>query len=303
MATRVAVILNVHAGSVQGRLLAEQVADVLAAAGCDPTVTTGDGPNLTRLAQQALHDSHTRIVASGGDGTVNAVASVLVGSDAALGVLPLGTLNHFAKDLQLPLDMAAAAQVIAAGHHVTVDVGEVNGRIFVNNSSIGIYPSLVTERERLRRLGQPKWIAFGVAFSRIWTRYRHLHTTIQTAGQPLVATTPFVFVGNNEYELEGLRMGGRRSLTQGQLHVCLAPHMTRGDLLRMVGSAMVNRLGAVEAFESFLAPECDIRGSGRSLLVSTDGEVTRMLSPLRYRIRPGALRVIVPAEREPGEPA
>ena len=241
-----------------------------------------------------MPDGHTVVVAGGGDGTINAVAAALIDTDAALGVLPLGTLNHFAKDLRIPLDAAGAAAVIAGGASERIDVGEVNGRIFVNNSSIGIYPSVVAERERLQEQGQPKWIALGVAFSRIWWRYRHLHASIAVGASTFRATTPFVFVGNNEYQLQGLHLGARESLTAGRMQVCLAPRTSRIDLIRIVGAAIAGHLDGNDTLEAFVTTECSIQASHRSLLVSTDGEVTRMRSPLRYRIRPRALRVLVP---------
>ena len=89
-------------------------------------------------------------MAAGGDGTINSVASAVVGSEKSLGVLPFGTMNHFAKDLHIPLDLEGAVNTIVAGHKTKVDVGEVNGRIFLNNSSLGLYPSIVRERQKQR---------------------------------------------------------------------------------------------------------------------------------------------------------
>ena len=106
------------------------------------------------------------VVAAGGDGTVNAVASALAGSDMPLGIFPLGTFNHFARDIGIPLGPEAAAKVIATGHPKRVDVGEVNDRIFVNNSSLGVYPDIVRERESLRQQGHRKWTAFTIASAR-----------------------------------------------------------------------------------------------------------------------------------------
>ena len=99
-------------------------------------------------------------MAGGGDGTVNTVASAVIDTDKTFGVLPLGTLNHFAKDLHIPLDLEAAARTIIAGHTTQVDVGEVNDEIFLNNSSLGLYPRLVQKRKKKQRLGSRKWAAF-----------------------------------------------------------------------------------------------------------------------------------------------
>src|SRR5439155_15163527 len=99
------------------------------------------------------------LVAGGGDGTVNALAGAVVGRDVRFGVLPLGTLNHFAKDLGIPLDLAAAVDVVLDGRVQSVDVGEVNGRVFINNTSIGVYPRIVELRNRHRGSGMAKWAA------------------------------------------------------------------------------------------------------------------------------------------------
>jgi diacylglycerol kinase family enzyme len=225
------------------------------------------------------------LVAGGGDGTVSSVAAALVGRNAALGVLPLGTLNHFAKDVGLPLDIDAAARVIAAGRTTCVDVGEVNGRPFINNSSIGLYARLVAERKERERVGLSKWIAHGVAAVRVWNRYyRRLRVTLRGNGVDRRARTPFVFVGNNEYQLSGFELGGRQRLTGGSLHVCMAPGMTRAGVVRMI-----------HGLESFTATEFTLDAGRRLLEVSLDGEVLIMANPLEYRIRPGVLRVVVPA--------
>jgi diacylglycerol kinase family enzyme len=157
-----------------------------------------------------------------------------------------------------------------------------------------MYPSLVAERERRRRGGQRKWVAFALAASRLWMKYSWLRVELEADGRPHVAVTPLVFIGNNEYELNGLQVGGRRSLTAGRLHVCIAPRMTRLDLVRTIGAALVGRAQRGGSVQCTLLTSCSIRAGRRTLLVSTDGEVARLSSPLRYRIHPGALRVLVP---------
>src|SRR3954451_10797613 len=114
--------------------------------------------DIATLARQAARTSEAVIVAAGGDGTIGAVAAALVGSDKILGVLPVGTLNHFAKDLKIPLDLENAVLTIAKGETAAVDVVEVNVRIFINNSSLGLYPHIVSRREaQQQRLSRGKW--------------------------------------------------------------------------------------------------------------------------------------------------
>jgi diacylglycerol kinase family enzyme len=227
---------------------------------------------------------------------VSAAASALVGTNAALGVLPLGTLNHFAKDLGIPMDVSAAARAIATGRVVTLDVGEVNGYSFINNSSVGLYPRLVWERSLEQRRGRHKWPAFAVAVLRIWRRYRRVAVTVGHDGGRRTVHTPFVFVGNNEYLLEGVQIGGRQRLDEGVLHVCMAPGLQRFDVIRVLFAALAGKLQGLDRFESLRTSDFSIAAQRRRLGVSLDGELLVLQTPLRYRIRPRALRVLVPAE-------
>ena len=236
---RITVLLNNRAGSGDA-VPAERVAAVFRTAGCEADIRILDGPAVAAAAADALKGDARVIVAAGGDGTVSAAASVLAATDAVLGVLPLGTLNHFAKDIGVPLDLGKAAESIARGRTVTVDVGDLNGRSFINNSSIGMYASLVSERAAMQRIGRGKWLAHGIAAVRVWRRYRRLHVEVRTALQPSTfeRATPFVFVGNNEYQLSGLELGARKTLAGGRLHVCMAPGMSRRGVARMIIAAV-----------------------------------------------------------------
>ena len=196
-----------------------ELADLFRAAGRDAEIIAlRDGQNPADAARAASARASI-VVAAGGDGTVSSVAAGIFESPAALGVLPLGTLNHFAKDLHIPLDLRKAVAVVAAGHIGHVDVGQVNDRIFVNNSSIGIYPSIVEAREELRRQGHSKWPAMAIATLRVLRRYRGVTVSIDVDGQRRTWRTPFVFVGNNEYAIDGIRLGARARLDEGQLFV------------------------------------------------------------------------------------
>jgi diacylglycerol kinase family enzyme len=136
------VILNAHAGTVASSAnLQSRIADLFGAAGLNIEIISVAGKDMSAAAKRAVVENHETIVAAGGDGTVNTVAAEVAGTEKTLGVLPLGTLNHFAKDLHLSLDLEGAVRTIAEGNIASVDVGEVNGRVFVNNSSLGIYPS------------------------------------------------------------------------------------------------------------------------------------------------------------------
>lgn len=237
------------------------------------------------------------MAAGGGDGTVNAVAGVVAGTDTALGVLPMGTLNHFAKDAGIPLNLEDAVRNFFTGEVAKVDVGEVNGRVFVNNSGIGVYPHLVRQREEQQRHGHPKWLAFALAVGSVLRRYSRLRVKLHmTEAEALARLTPFVFVGNNKYEVAGLEIGRRMSLTSGRLWVCTAPRAGRRNLIAMAWRTLTGRVSDHE-LNAIEVDEIWVNAPSPWVNVSTDGEVSLMAAPLHYRTRPRALSVVLPAQR------
>ena len=292
----IAVILNAAAGSARAdRHTGVEIADLFRAAGCDADVielTAGQSP--TDAAREASKRAAI-VVAAGGDGTVSGIAAAVAGSATALGILPLGTLNHFAKDLGIPLTLPDAIAVVAAGHLARVDAAEVNERIFINNASIGIYPGIVEEREELQRQGHRKWPAMAVATLRLLRRYRGVTVRADVHGVQRIWRTPFVMAGNNEYAVEGLDLGGRPALDRGLLFVYVAPRARTRDLPLLLAKALfgrVSRSGGLEVVPATTLTIDTPRGS--QIRVSVDGEVVTMRSPLAFRSRPGALRVVVP---------
>src|SRR5258706_607630 len=214
----VEVIINARSGASNKDAMRERLAELFQQNGIEARISLArNGQSLAELARRAAHSDAGTVVAGGGDGTINAVASTLIDTGKTLGVLPLGTLNHFAKDLKIPLDLEGAAGTIIANHAVQVDVGEVNGQIFLNNSSLGLYPSLVHKREQRQRLGHGKWPAFIWAAFSVMRRYPFLDVRLNADGKEFSSRTPFVFVGNNKYEMESFNIGTRDQLDDAQL--------------------------------------------------------------------------------------
>jgi diacylglycerol kinase family enzyme len=292
----VVVIINAGAGQGHDHEAADRLRGLLRTAGLDAELVLADGGEaMIGAARRALEDGARLVVAGGGDGTINAVASVMVDSKVPFGVLPMGTLNHFAKDLGIPLELDAAVRNLAEGHPCAVDVGEVNGRIFLNNSGLGLYPDIVHDREKQqRRLGRGKWLAALWAALSALRRYPFLSMRLKVEGERLARRTPFVFIGNNVYKMQGLAIGERERLDGRTLSLYVAQHPTRLGLLRFAIQALLGRLGEERDFDVVLAPAMEIETRRRRMRVSTDGEVTVMEAPLCYRVRPGALKVVVP---------
>jgi|1185.fasta_scaffold25164_2 diacylglycerol kinase family enzyme len=285
----VPVIVNPRSGSSRS---VEEIQRLFREAGgeADVRVTQGS-PN--DLAHEIARDKPPLIVAAGGDGTVSAVASALVGTPIPLAVLPVGTLNHFARDIGVPEDAAAAVRIALGGKTRAVDVGEVNGRLFVNNSSIGLYPTMVRLREKQqRRLGRSKWQAMLWAMHAVLRSHPFLDLTLTLDGVEHHRRTPFVFVGNNVYDMHGFTIGLRERVDGGMLSVYIAH---RGGRLGLVLLALRALFGIIDKdFEGTAVSRLRIESRHTRLLVATDGEVDAMDLPLMFRIRPRALQVRVP---------
>ena len=296
-------ILNGAAGSNRAIETKDRLAELFARHHSETRILVAQsGSELGALARRAVEEHSTIVVAAGGDGTMNAVASALVDTTTAMGVLPLGTLNHFSKDLKIPSDLSAAVANVFTGRVARIDLGDVNGHIFLNNSSLGIYPWIVREREKEQSKGRGKWAAFARALIAVLKRYSLLYVRLLVDDQDEAeAETPFVFVGNNRYESTGLNIGQRHALDLGQLWVCRAPPASRGKLLMLAVQHAIGSPRATE-LEMFDAQQVSIRTRSRRLPVATDAEVIFLETPLHYRIRPGALSVIVPAA-ETGTPS
>ena len=293
MSRRITVIVNAGSGQGNDQALVERVSGAFRAAGAPADVRLAHGGAIEAAVQAAIAQGADVIVAGGGDGTVSSVSAALVDGDIALGVLPLGTLNHFAKDFGLPLDLEAAVAHVVRGRPVRIDVGEVNGRFFVNNSSLGLYPDIVRDRERQqKRLGRGKWPALVWATLAALRRYAFLSVRLSVDGAEQRWRTPFVFIGNNEYRMEGFAIGERTGLADGVLSLYVAQRPGRWRLLLLALRALTGDLRQARDFAAMRAAEIVVESRHRRLRVATDGEVTVMTPPLAYRIRRASLSVL-----------
>jgi len=288
------VIVNARAGLVSKAEMRGRILELFRDLGTEARVSIArNGSHLVELANTAAERSDV-VVGAGGDGTINTVASAVRAKQKILGVLPLGTLNHFARDLNIPWDLKAAVHTIVSGSVTNVDVGEVNGHMFLNNSSLGLYPSIVTERRKKQRLGHGKWPAFVWAALSVLRRHPFLDVRLTAEGKQTRARTPFVFIGNNEYATEGFKIGGRTSLTEGVLSVLVTFRIGRWGLIRLALRALLGRLSDDKDLVSLTTDQVWIETRRKRLHIARDGEVSRMKSPLHYRVLPNALRVMVP---------
>jgi diacylglycerol kinase family enzyme len=294
---KVRVIINRGGGSF-GEDKAEKLRPLFEKAGIDAKIVAVEPGDLGRHCAEAAQASDVdALVAAGGDGTISTAAGAVAGTEMKLGVLPLGTLNHFAKDAGIPLDLEEAVAAIAGGRTRQVDVAEVNGRVFINNSAVGLYPELVRSREaQQRRLGRGKKVAMLVAGMRAFWRFSRRRLTIRIAGHQGTIVTPLLFVGNNRYKMDLLELGQRDAIDRSEL--CLYAPVAGGPF-HFLSVSLRAVLGREDRQKDFLAVdgvrEVEIDSPRAALNVATDGEAQTLETPLRYRVRPGALKLIVPA--------
>lgn len=252
------------------------------------------GVNLAEKSREAVTAGYKIVVAGGGDGTLSATASGLVGTEVAFGVLPVGTLNHFARDLNVPLEMEAAAKVICGGHTIDVDVAEVNGKTFLNNSIIGLYPVFRFLRAEQERKGMPKKLALIWAALAAFRKFPFFRIKLVVDGLEVVRRTPYMLVGNNEHAMNGWQLGLRKTMQEGKLWIYVMKTQSRIHLLWMMVRMIFGQFRRYHHFEIFRAEEVYVDTRANRIGVALDGEIRVMETPLRYRTLPLSLKVFVP---------
>lgn len=292
-----AVILVNRGGGSVGDDAGRKVGEALANAGIGGAVELVAGGELESRAQAAVAEGARLVIAAGGDGTMSAVAGALAGTSATLGLLPLGTLNHLARDLGISFDLDAAATVIATGVERRIDVARLGTRIFVNNSAIGLYPLMVADRETQQaRLGRSKRLAMAVAGLRAVARFGHHRLTLTVNDRAReTLDTPLLFVGNNDYRLDVGAAGQRDSIDDGRLSVIVMRRMGRAGFFAALVRALAGRSRPEDMIRLDDVATLQVSSRRHFLRVAVDGETINLAPPLDYCIVPAALRVMAPS--------
>lgn len=296
---KVRVIVNAQGGTFKsGNDDGEQrLREAFAAAGVDADIRLTEPDKLVdAIADAAKAPGLDALVAGGGDGTLSCAAGHLAGTGRALGILPLGTLNHLARDAGIPAGIEEAAAIVAAGHTREIDLAEVNGRVFVNNSSVGLYPDMVRLREaEQERRGRSKRLAMLSASLTTLRHFRRHRLWISAEGLDAPIHTPLLFVGNNRYEVNLFGLGRREALDGGELCLYAIRARSRLGLFWAGIRGIFGKLDQQRDFVTAYVAEAEVSSDREMLTISADGETVRMETPLRYRILPRALKLIVPA--------
>ena len=290
--------INASAGTAKAKSkddLRALIGEILAQHGIEAELRFPHPEELPHLLNEARESEVDGIIVGGGDGTIRTAAAALMGSKIPLGVLPLGTLNHFAKDLGLPTKLEGAIAVIAHNNVMRVDLGEVNGEVFVNNSSIGIYPFMVLDRERIQEEeGKRKWHAAFYAAIRALKKFPLRKLRMRVENETVLHRSPVVFIGNNDYGLDPGKVGKRERLDGGELSVHIAKVESRQGFLLLVLRGLLGKLRVNRDLKTLKGRFAEITSNTNRMPVALDGEVEFLTPPLRYVIKRQALKVFVP---------
>ena len=256
---------------------------------------------LVRACEQAANDASRQggiLVIAGGDGSINTAAQAALHHGCPLAVIPQGTFNYLAREHGIPLDAQAAARALLKARAQPVQVGLVNGEVFLVNASLGLYPQLLQDREAFKsRLGRRRWVAVLAGLVTLFQWRRKLLLEVELDGRRSMLTTSTLFVGNNRLQVErvGLeeevtgRMGGGRLVG-----VAIRP-IGMAAMVGLVLRGALGRLGDADQVESISFHELRVKVAGhRRVKIATDGEVQRMAPPLRFSVAREPLRLMLP---------
>ena len=258
------------------------------------------GRDLPAEIERAVRDGFPTLVAAGGDGTIGAVASAALRHDRRLGILPMGTFNFFARGLGLPEEIDPAMDLIAAGPTRRISVGEVNGKLFLNNASLGLYPAILAEREGIyRRWGRSRIAAHWSVLMTFLRFHRPLSLRVTIDGRTLERRTPLAFVARSAYQLDLFGLDGADAVRAGRFALFLAPDGSRWRLLVLALRLFGHAMRGGRDVDLLTGETIDIETAKGRRRVARDGERETMRSPFRFRIRRDALVVVAPPGGEP----
>ena len=294
----ICILHNPHSGKKEAAGGAQALKDAFAKHGLAPKITELDPKrDLTSALQEVVAEGHDTIVAAGGDGTICGVAQALKGSSCAMGILPRGTFNYFARSLGIPEDLEGAVEVIAHGHKRDLRVAMLNDRVFLNNANFGLYPQILRSREEVYDFwGRSRVAAYWSALKVLFRWPRPLELDIVADGQRTTVRTPLVFVFNNAFQLRQMGMEGAECIGDGQLALMIAPDYGRWGMVRSSLAVLLGRASRDRDFHLMCSDSFELHGRRKRLLVARDGERARMKGPFRLHLSEDALQVIVPTD-------
>lgn len=253
------------------------------------------GKDLEAAIARAVEGGHPVLVAVGGDGTITAVAEAAGAHGRTLGILPTGTFNFVARGLDIPETLDEAVELLMERRERPLSVAEVNGRMFLNNASLGLYPAILREREGIyRRWGRSRLAAYWSVVRTVLGAFRPLNLRVTVDGKVIRTRTPLIFVARSAFQLEHYGLEGADALRDDRFVLFLAPHASPVGLLFMAVRLAFGGLRTGRDIDRVIGDDIVVEATRKRLLVARDGERSVMSPPLRFRIRREALRVIAP---------
>lgn len=253
------------------------------------------GDDIGGLVGRAVAEGAATVVASGGDGTIMAVADALRGSDVTMGLMPSGTFNFFARGFGIPPEPDVAAAIIRDGQVQRLSLGTVNGKVFLNNMSIGVYPAILKEREDVyRRWGRSRLAAYWSVVRTFLRAQRLVSLRLDHDGRSLVVRTPLVFVARSAYQLEHFGLPGADAVAGGRFAIFIGPDRGRFALFLNAFRLARGKMEEGRDFRLILADEATLHIRKPAVLVAVDGEKLRLRPPLHLKIERDCLTLLVP---------
>jgi diacylglycerol kinase family enzyme len=295
------IVLNAGSGKLGADATQGAIEAVLEQAGrVHRLFVVKDAARLQETARQALDAARAQggvVVAAGGDGSLNAVARVVLGSGCAFGVVPLGTFNYFARTHGIPTDAAEAARSLLESTVHPVQVGLINDRLFLVNASLGLYPQLLEDREAYKQqFGRSRWVALGAGLVSLLREHRQLRIRLERPEGARDIRTPTLFVGNNRLQLERIGIEESALIEQGQLVAITLRPVGLPSMLWLLLRGALGRLGDADKVFSFGVDRMTVRQAlpygPRGVKVATDGEIVWMKMPLEIRVSPEPLYLL-----------
>ena len=299
------VLLNAASGHNDTADTCAVIEEVLNAAGREHAITlVHDARQLETMAQDIIEKAQQHngvVVMAGGDGSINTVARLMLGTGRPFGVLPLGTFNLFSRTHTIPEALAEAVHVLLSSRAEAVHIAMANDRTFIVNASLGMYPQLFEDREAWKKkYGRSRFIAFVAGIATLLQEHHQLNLTFQRDGQTVTIRTPTLFIGNNPLQLRqiGILQNDETLEPEQLMAVTIRPVSTLGILWLMLCGTF-GKLGEAENVISFKFSELSIKRTGsfrsRAVKIATDGEVSWTRLPLEFRISPEPLYLLKPA--------
>ena len=296
MSGSIEVILNSKSGSQKAEEAHAAIEKVLRASGRRFHISMPGSGDLRELAEKRAATDCEILVAAGGDGTICCVAEAAMKANKTLGVIPLGTFNYFAKNLGIPLGPAEAAQVILDGATVRASVLDLNGRLILNNTSIGIHPAVLLKRRQMyRRWGRNQISAYLSVAMTAFQKPPRLRVRLASDEGEVIRETPLVMVCSNAFQMEAFALAGKECLAEGKFALYVARMAGRATILRLGLRALLRRLRPGVDYEVICVSDVTIETlRHRRFRAAVDGELERLNSPLRFQIGEQALCVLCP---------